>query len=724
MIMKQKHAKHPTAKIVPILQSTATDCGLACMVMVLQAHGAKINLEGLRKSVPASSQGVSVAQLLSTANLFGLYGRALRADMDTLDAMHLPAIVHWNFNHYVVLEHFSTGKITIVDPRKGRMYLTPQQFSDHFTGIAVEFTKLPTFSAVTQFVKVSFSHLWSKMEGWRYSVLLVTAISVLIQLAVVVSPLFISVIVDQAIAAHSMDILKAIVMAIVAAHVIVISGELLRRYLLLSLGTRLMSQLSLNLVNHLLRLPYSFFQQSRLNDILNRMETLREVKETLTEGAVPFAIDGLFSILIVAVLFVLSPVLAAVALGFYLAFALIKLFSYDRLRVLSDLVQDHTSEERSQIMDTLRGVQTVKVLNAESARLSAWHGANLAALESVQRKQRFDALMKASNSALAALELVVITSMAAVLTIDGKISVGLLFSILAMRQQFHDRAYPLIERLLEFKLLHSRLQRLASIITTSKEYDHETEQAEQAAPFDVDDLAITIRDLKFRYSPSDPWLFKDLNLTIPHGSFIAIKGRSGMGKSTLIKILLGLAKPNAGEVLVGTTLLEGNRIGAFRNVASAVMQDDQLFGGTLFDNISAYDPSASMEDIHKAAELACVHEEIMKMPAGYFGQVGDMGASLSGGQRQRILLARALYRKPRILLLDEGTANLDLASEAEIIRRLQQLGITIVCVAHRAKALEVADEVYELIDGRLVRAGPARQVIVPVRSASGTAANV
>lgn len=685
--------------IIPVLQTTATDCGLACMVMVLQAHGSRINLEGLRKRVPPTAQGVSVVQLLAVANAHGLFGRAVRVDLDVIGDLQLPAIIHWNFNHYVILEKLEQGQASIIDPARGRLRISFKELSNHLTGIAVEFRKLPSFATVTQLVRVSFSDLWSQLHGWRSSTALVFAISILIQLGIIAAPLFLSVIVDQAIALRSFSLLEAILIAMVGAQLVVLAGELVRKYLLLSLGTSLIAQLNLNLVNHLLRLPYLFFQQSRLNDLLVRVDTMRDVKDFLTENAVPLSIDGLFSVIILFLVAYLSPSLALTLFFFYLVFACTKVHSYKKLRVLSELAQDRQAEERAQIVDTLRGIQTVKVLNAESTRLSTWHSADVVALEAVQRKLRYETMMKSVGNAMAALELIAITGVAAAMVIDGAITVGLLFSLIALRQQFRERAYPLIERLLEYKLLQARLQRLASIVTSAKEYEDA-----DAGRIDVADVSIEIRNLHFAYGDKQT-LYRDLNLSIPQGSFVAIKGRSGLGKSTLIRILLGLIAPHGGEILIGKVALNTATIASFRSIAAAVMQDDQLFGGTLFDNISAFDPNSSVERVYRAARLACIHDEIEQMPAGYFAQVGDMGSSLSGGQRQRILLARALYRMPRILLLDEGTANLDLASEAAIIDNLRGLGITIVCVAHRARALEVADAVYELSDGRLIYSG-------------------
>lgn len=703
-------------KITPVLQGTATDCGLACMAMVLHAHGSDVNLEGLRKSVQASSQGVSVVQILAVANTFGVFARAVRLDLDLLPALKLPAIVHWNFNHYVVLEKLDGRTVTIVDPSKGRLTLQLDQFSRHFTGIAVEFSKLPTFVAISQLVRIALSDLWTTMKGWKSAVVMVAMVSIAIQFGIIIAPLFMSVIVDHAIAARSIGLLTAILLAATGAHAFVIVGEMIRRSLLLSLGTNLVAQLNLNLVNHLLRLPYSFFQQCRLNDLLSRIDSIRGVKEALTDGAIPFAIDGIFSMFILVSLLFLSPPLAVAIFAFFAVFALVRLATYRKLRLLNDLVQDRAAEERSQIMDTLRAIQTVKVLNAESTRLSAWHGADLAALGSIHAQQRYQSWIRAVNSAMLASEQVIVIGLAAFFVIQGKISVGLLFSIVALRQQFHDRAYPLVERVIEFKLLRARLERLAAIVMTSKEYEHD---GASHTSLDMEHSAIDIQGLAFQYAPQSPKLFNGLNLRVEPGQFVAIKGKSGQGKSTLIKIMLGLVTPTAGTICVGNTRLDGMTIGAFRNIAAAVMQDDQLFSGTIFDNISGFDPNASIEQIHEAAELACVHEDILNMPAGYFGQIGDMGASLSGGQRQRILLARALYRKPLVLFLDEGTANLDLACEAEIIRRIRALNMTVICVAHRARALEVADVVYELIDGELLRVAPPAltKIETAVRSA-------
>lgn len=693
-----KQRDRATKRIEPILQTTATDCALACLAMILRAHGSEVNREGLRSTVPASVHGVSVSQIIAIAGGVGLRGRAARAALTDLGGLRMPAILHWNFNHFVVLERVGKTDAVIIDPSKGRLRLTLDELSNHYTGIAVEFSPTPQYRAVRQLVQVSLSDLWHRIAGVRQSVAFVSGISFLIEMLVLAPPLLFSLVVDQAVAYASLPMLYSLLLAIGAAYVVVAVGELLRRYLLLTIGTQLTIQINLNLVQHLLRLPYGFFQQRRLNDLLSRVESTRNLKDALTEGAVPILVDGIFALFILISLFVVSFYAGVICSGFFIVYALLKWATYPKLRERAEKAIDCLSEERGQLMDSLRGIQTVKVLNAESTRLSSWHGANIASLRSTQDQQRLVALMTGSYSVLAGLEFIALIGLCATHVIAGAMTIGMLFAIVALRQQFQDRAYPVIEHLLNFKLLQMRLERLADI--TNAPPESPAGPSQQLTPF-VHRGQLSVRGLNFRYGANVPWLLRDLDLDIGAGEFLAIKGKSGEGKSTLVRMLLGLIPAEVGTISADGVLLGPSNIVAYRCSVGAVLQDDQLFSGTLFDNISGFDPDASEEDVVNAARLACIDQEIVNMPMAYFSLIGDMGSSLSGGQRQRILLARALYRRPRMLFLDEGTANLDMACEMQIVRNLKTLGITIVCVAHRARMLDEADRVLELREGKL-----------------------
>jgi ATP-binding cassette subfamily B protein RaxB len=694
-----KDRRRPGAKrIEPVLQTTATDCALACLAMVLRAHGSEVNREGLRSSVEPSVHGVSVSQIIAVAGGFGLSGRAVRASLSDLSALRAPAILHWNFNHFVVLERYGAHEAIVVDPSKGRLRLSLGELSDHYTGIAIEFTRMPEYRAVRQLLRVSLADLWNRIDGVKQSVGFVSALSVFIELLVLAPPLLFSLVVDQAVGYASVPMLFGILLAIGVAYVVVAAGELLRRYLLLSLGTQLTAQINLNLVQHLLRLPFPFFQQRRLNDLLSRVESTRALKDALTEGAVPIVVDGLFSLFILASLFVLLPIAGVICCVFFILYTALKIGTYPKLRELAEKAIDTLSDERGQLMDSLRGIQTVKVHNGEAPRLSAWHGANLAALKSSQDQQRLVALATGGKNVLAGLEFVALIWVCASHVISGGMTLGILFAVVALRQQFQDRSYPVVEHLQNFKLLRMRLERLADITNSPPESTPSTNAAEHMMPF-VHRGKIAVRGLSFRYAPGSPWILKNLDLDVAPSEFVAIRGKSGEGKSTLVRILLGLIPAESGEVSVDDVPLGRGNIVAYRCGVGAVLQDDQLFSGTLFDNISGFDVNTSEQDVVRAATLACIHDDIMKMPMSYFSLIGDMGSSLSGGQRQRILLARALYRRPRILFLDEGTANLDMACETEIVRNLKTLNISIICVAHRARMLDEADRVLEMRDG-------------------------
>ena len=689
---------HKVRRIDPVLQTTATDCALACLTMVLRAHGSEVNREGMRPALPASVRGVSVSEIIAAAGELGLRARAVRASLEDLSALPLPAILHWNFNHFVVLEECGGGQALVIDPSKGRLRLSLRELSDRYTGIAVEFTKTPSYRTVRRLVATSMADLWSRIRGVKASVAYVALMSVLIELLVLAPPLMFSVIIDRAVGLHSMPMLYGMIAAIAVAYVLVTFGELLRRYLLLSIGTQLTTQINVNLVSHLLRLPYEFFQQRRLNDLLARVESTRALKDALTEGTVPIIVDGAFSVVILASLFAVLPYAGIICSLFFALYALLKCFTYPALRERAERAVDSLSEERGQLMDSLRGIQTVKTLNAESTRLSAWHGANIASLQWTQSQQRLVALLTAGKSALTGLEATALLFICGAQVIHGGMTIGLLFAVVALRQQFQDRAYPVVEHLQNFKITQMRLERLADI--TGAQPESGPGEATMVTPF-VRQGAIAVRGLQFRYAPDGPALLQDVTLDVRPGEFVAIKGRSGEGKSTLMRVLLGLSQPASGAISVdGVRLGPGNLV-AYRCSVGAVLQDDQLFSGTLFDNISGFDPDASESGVMQAAKLAEIHEEIVKMPMAYFSLIGDMGSSLSGGQRQRVLLARALYRNPRILFLDEGTANIDMSCEMRITQNLKKLGITILCIAHRARMLDEADRVLELREGRL-----------------------
>lgn len=690
--------QHGTSRITPLLQVAAGDCGVACLGMILQAHGSPIDIQRLRGSFDASINGISLKKIIQVASQYRLSSRAVRAEPEGLRALRMPAMLHWNFNHYVVLESIGKDTVTIIDPAAGRRRISLKDLAEHFTGIAVEFRPMPDYVRIRHLVRTSISDFWTTLTGAGRAATLLVLLSLTVQAMLLIGPFLFAVMIDQAVGLDSPYLAWSIFGAIVVASLFGVVADLLRRFTLLNLGSQFTAQINLNLVDHLLRLPYQYFQNRRLSDLLSRVDSTRNLRDALTEGAVPVLVDGLFSAITLILLVRLNPVIAAITVTSFLLFLLVKVLSYPSVRAMAGDLIDREADQQASLMETLRGAQVIKTMNAERLRLSAWHGANVKALASTQKLQEAVSLLNAARSALVGLDFAAVAVACAIFVIRHDMTLGVLFAIVAIRQQLQDRIYPLLDRIFEFRLLGMRLQRLRDITEEAREIPDDVEKAGVSA---VVEGGLALHAIRYRYAPDLPWVLDGVDLNVEPGEFVAINGRSGGGKSTFIRILVGLLRPTEGEVRIDGTPLSVNNLEAYRNDIAVVMQDDQLFTGTIFDNISGFDPDADADEIARVAALAEVAEDIEAMPMGYFSFVGDMGSTLSGGQYQRVLLARALYHKPKILFLDEGTANLDPLRESRIVDMLKGLGITVVCIAHRSRTLDEADRVYEMREGRL-----------------------
>lgn len=696
-------------RLTVVLQTTKTECGLACLAMVLQHHGCHEPLPALRLHVRPGANGVPIRSLLKAASHYALAGRAVRPTLEQLPALRLPAILHWDFNHYVILEAITPRGASIIDPNRGRQSISREELSNRYTGVAIEFWPTSELKPFRNLLRTSLQDLWSRSSGFFASGAAVLGISLAIQALLLLSPLLLSVVIDRAVTYGSVSLLTSIVVTIGVATLFAAAGDVLRRYVILWAGAQLSGQISLNFVNHLLQLPFTFFHDRQLSDVLSRIGSIRALKDIIVEDTVPIIVDGAFSCAALYLVWLLSPLAAGIMLASGAIYAVVRFATYPAIRARAEAAIDHAAAEQGSLMDTLRGIQTVKVLNAESSRLSEWHGQNVRSIQSTRRQQELAASLSGARSAILALDVVVITGLSAAMVLAQDMSLGILFAVLAFRQQFQDRAFLLIDRSFQFRLIRMHLDRLADITLSAPE--NEDLIGAQVASV-VTKGGIQIRGLCFSYSEDAPVVLNDLDLDVAPGEFIAIKGSSGGGKTTLSKILLGLLRPTAGQVHIDGTLLEPAVLRAYRADVAAVLQDDQLFSGTLIDNITCFDPSPDFDRIVSSAKLAEIHDDIFKMPMGYHNQIGDMGASLSGGQKQRVLLARALYQQPRLLILDEGTANLDAEREQRIVQMLGTLGITIICIAHRSATLEAADRVLSLDDGKLTLVARRRTVEV------------
>ncbi len=683
---------------LPVIQGAeAAECGLACMAMVARYHGHDVDLNGLRQRFTLSMSGATLRSIMGFADSLGFAPRALKVELSALEKVRLPAILHWDLNHFVVLKSVSNGKAVIHDPALGARTYTLADLSNHFTGVALELTPSDTFEKVTARAPIKLTSLWSRMVGFWPAFFQILGLSLALQVAVFAMPFQMQLVVDEAIFRADRDLLTVLAIGFGALVVVQASIEALRAWALQVFGQMLSFQMVGNLVRHLMRLPTDWFEKRHVGDIISRIGSAGAIQDVLTRGVIAAIIDGLMAIVAIIILLLYSPILTAVVVGavavnLALAFAL---FPALRARTEEQIIE--TAREQSHIMETVRAATTIKVMGREAERESSWRNLYANAVNAAVSVGKFQISLGFTQGLVTGLQTVIVIYLGArtILAGDG-FSVGMLFAFLSFRQTFTDRANALINQAIQFKFLGLHLDRLADIVTA------EVETSAAAAPPRLEVRgAMTLRDIDFRYGVADRAILEGLNLEVRPGEFLAITGSSGGGKTTLLKLMLGLRAPTAGAVTLDGQTATPDLWRAWREQVGVVAQDDRLLSGTIADNIAFFDPDLDMVRVQQAAMAAQVHADIARMPMQYLSLVGDMGSTLSGGQKQRVLLARALYRQPRILILDEGTANLDVQTEEVIADLIAQLPITRIVVAHRPALLRRADRVLVVEGGSL-----------------------
>ncbi len=686
-------------KAVPeIRQSEAAECGLACLAMVLGFHRRDIDLGTLRRQHPTSLSGLSMRALMALAARLNLTARAVRLEPEQLGALKMPAILHWDMDHFVVLTAVGRrGDLTLHDPARGVRRISLTEARSRFTGIALELMPTHAFKPEDERSHLRLTQMLGSLQGFGGSLAQILALSLLLQLYVLASPFFMQLVVDDAVSKDDPSMLVVLALGFGLLALLNAGDTVLRTFVLQYLQSAISVRIGVGLFHHLIRLPFTYFEKRHVGDLVSRLGSADMVRSMLAEGVATALVDGAMALLTMAMMLIYAPGLAMIVIAALVLFTALRLLGFSALRRRSlDLIENR-ARETSVLIEAIRAVQTIKIFGCEAERDAIWANRRVDTVNAECSVGRLQAGYKAANDVLFGIENILVIYFGALAALDGRMSVGMLFAFTSYKMQFADKAARLLDKAIELRMLRLHLQRLADIALTDPEPGL-GQPVGYERPLRGE---IEVRGLSFRYSPSDPFVFENVSFRIAPGEHVAISGASGCGKTSLLKVLLGLVEPSGGEVLVDGMPLGTLGPQAFRSQIGVVMQDDQLLSGSIADNICCFDEASDLAHMQDCARLAGIHDEIMRMPMAYNSLIGDMGSALSGGQKQRILLARALYRRPRILFIDEGTSHLDVRLEERVNAAVQGLGLTRVSVAHRPQTLASADRVLQFRDGVL-----------------------
>lgn len=678
-------------KHVPlILQSEAPECGIACVAMVASYHGHRTDLAAMRMRLAPSMKGVTLQHIASIAQSMNLSPRGVQAPLEVLNKLRLPAILHWDMNHFVVLTRADGRRITVLDPARGKRVLPLTEASRHYTGVAMELTPAEGFVRQDEREHITAWQLLAAAGGMGGTIGQVMLLSLALEVFAVASPFFVQLVIDRVIVGRDQDLLTLLGLGFSLLVLMQVATTAVRAWLGVYLSTHLNLRLLDTLFGQLLRLPLAWFEKRHIGDIFSRFKSVDAIQRTLTLAFVETLIDGAMVLLTLAVMSWYSGLLTTIVIAAAAAYGLVRWAFYGPQRRAADEQIAHEAKSNTHFIETLRGMLAIKLNLRETQRRTAYQNLVVEHTNAGVKVQNLAIVHRAANGLIFGLENVAVIWLAALLVIDGRFSVGMLFGFLAFKLLFITRVSNLVDKAIEFRMLDLHAERIADIALAEPEVTPVATFTPGAAP-----IAIEGEALGFSYGV-EGFAFRNVDFAVRPGETVAIVGPSGAGKTTLVKVLVGLLDRTEGRLTYSSRDVREWDRAAYRSRLGVVLQDDQLFVGTLEDNISFFDLQHDPARVRECARLAGIADDIETMPMQYNTIVGSLGVALSGGQKQRVLLARALYRRPEVLFLDEAFDQLDLAREREITERLKTLGIGLVIVSHRPETVRAVDRTVRL----------------------------
>jgi len=682
-------------QLTAIEQQKEDEGGIICLAMIASYFDIVVDIKQLRNK--SLAKNINFKRMALLADSIGLTTRKVKVVPDNIKHLEMPCIMGWGKDHFVVLQEVRGNKVSICDPKNGMCELTLAEVAEHFYGHALQLTPLAEHSNEPEPPRAKLSSFWTQVSGIKKTLVKIFMLSMMLHLFIIVSPFYMQLVIDDVLVSYDYDLLVLLSLGFLLILLLQVMTTALRSVIINIMGNQLLVQMSANLIQHLFKLPMDYFEKRHIGDIMFRINSLDRIKNLLTTTIVESLVDGFVVIGLLVVMFLYSTELAVIVVGVSLIYLTVRLVLYQPFRNVQEKMIVTGGEKHTNLMESVRGIQVIKLFNQELDRLHMFNSLNVRLSNHSMRAEKLRITFTWTNELLYGLENITVMFVAAHLVMNGNFSVGMIFAFMSYRDQFGRKATNLIDKLIEFKMISLHLERLGDIALTEKE-QHQGVLDDKSRL----DGSLEVKNMSFRYTTKDEYVLENVNLKIEKGESVAIIGPSGCGKSTLLKIMLGLLHPDIGEVNADGKSIYQMGLKNYRTHIGSVMQNERLMSGTISENISFFCDTPDQERIVESAQKVGIHQDILKLSEGYDTIIGDMGCSLSGGQTQRIILARALYRQPSILFLDEATSNLDISLENYINNSIKSLNMTRIFIAHRPQTILSADRILKFENSAFV----------------------
>ena len=695
---------------VPFVHAdTLTECGAACLTMVLRYYGRKVSLVDCHEQCGVSRDGTSARHLTTAARHYGLQATGLSVPIDGLAEVSTPAILHWNFNHFVVLEKAGPTGAMIVDPAFGRTRVSPDELGISYTGVALTFTPGPRFVRGWNDLPSPWATLgravWTTPQ-LRPLMVWVGLASLLLVAFGLVNPALTKVLVDQVLPARLDGVLTVIAFGIGFIAVTSLLASVLRALLLVNLSSRADAQLMTGFVDRLFDLPYTFFQSHSIGDLNQRVSSNSQIRAVLTQQLLNSGVDGLLVLVYSVVLLLISPAFGLLTLAIGLVQVLLLVLPARRLTLLTTRELAEVGRTGSFVIEALSAIDTVKASAAESSVKRRFSRLLTDQIDASMRLRRFGAVLGASTSSLSHFAAMLLLWFGAHQVLDGSLSLGTMLALLALSLNLLTPMTNLVQSVQGLQQVQGHMLRLATVLVAPREQEFESLPAGPRLSGRVE-----LREVSYRYDSTAPWAVRELSVTVEPGARVAIVGPSGSGKSTVAKLLLGLVEATEGSVVYDGVDIAGVDRRSVRSQCGVVMQESMVFNGSIRDNVTLHQDEVQIDAVERAIRDAALADDVARMPMGVETIVSEGGSALSGGQRQRLGIARALARDPAVLVFDEATSHLDMLAEQEIGQNLRSRRVSTIMIAHRLSTVRDADLIVVMAEGRMVEQGTHEQLL-------------